>query len=210
MLLNYKDLIKSDNATLLVFLIDKSSSMKKREAQVSDEFEDIKQFLNSMEDNAVILILRADFSGSYKEYDVCKPSDFKSEYKTGGKSILYYSICRITESLLFPNEGYLRKALDSGYNLKTIFFTISDGKDEGSEESGYYFDEASNAISLLKKNGVETHLLLFGHRNKEIMELGYDHVHRFKRNSSGLSDMFETIKQCSKSMIEGIDLYANV
>ncbi len=210
MLLNYDQVVKSDNTTLLVFLIDKSSSMKKWEEQVSSEFEDIKGFLNGIEDSSVVLILRADFSGNYEEKDVCKPSDFSSSYITGGKSILYYSICRITESLLFPNEGYIKKAQNSGYNLKTIFFTITDGKDEGSKESGYYLNEAQNAIRYLKQNNVETHLLLFGHRNKEILSLGYEHIHKFKRDSKGLTDMFDTIKQCSKSMIEGIDLFSNV
>ena len=210
MSINYESLITSDRATFIVFLVDSSLSMKKYLKNVSDEFKSAKSFFISLEDRSVILILRADFSGSYRERKICRPNDFQTDFSAEGKSILYYSICRIAESLLFPNEGYLVKAEDAGFNIRTILFTISDGKDEGSKKSGYYFNEAKEALSCLKEKNVETHLLLFGSDDNESLKLGFDHVHSFSKDNEGLSNMFETIKSCSKDIVDNINFFEEV
>ena len=204
MLIDLNKIITSDNPNLIILVIDSSSSMAKWKNSILKELESSKDFFVKMEDENSILILRADFSGSYKEKEIAKPSEFDTSFSTGGKSILYYSICRIRESLLYPNEGYISKMINNSYNPKVTLFLISDGKDEGSEGSGYYLDEASEAITDLNKNNVDTHILLFGNKDpKAVEQLGFKHVHKFTQNTQGIVTMFDTIKECSKKRIIG-------
>lgn len=205
MLFDFSKLLTRDNPNMVVILCDSSSSMSPYRNVVSNELKNTKDFFVSLEEDNTILILRADFSGSYKENKVVTPCDLDTSFKTGGKSILYYAICRIRESLLFPekgDEGYMVKMQNDNYLPNVILFVISDGKDEGSVGSGYDFDEAYEAIEDLNKNNVDTHFLLFGKGNEDIPErLGFKHTHTFDKNSSGIVSMFDTLKECSRSKI---------
>lgn len=205
MLINLSEFITSDNPNLIVILIDSSSSMKRWSNIIPKELENLQAFFIKLEEENSILILRADFSGEYKERDIAEPSNFDTTFSAGGKSVLYYSICRIRESLLYPEDGYINKMLSNSYNPNVTLFLISDGKDEGSEGSGYYFAEAYDAIKDLNENSVDTHILLFGNNTQEdtVRELGFKHIHHFDQNKQGITTMFDTIKECSKNRIVG-------
>lgn len=208
MLIDFKKIINGDSPHLIVFLIDSSSSMKKWEKKLIAELNNLKIFFKSFE--SVILLLRADFSGSYFEREIAKVDDFDTRFIAKGKSIFYYALCRIRESLLFPEDGYIHKLNSMGYNIETTLFVISDGYDEGSEGSGYCFDEAKEAINDLNNNNVDTHILLFGNDSpKAGNELCFKNVYCFEDNTIGLKNMFSRIKQCSQSKITGENNWFN-
>lgn len=205
MLIDLSKIITTDNPNLIVILLDSSSSMKKWTNTIATELENLKEFFIKLGEENSILILRANFSGSYKEEEIVEPINFDTTFFAEGKSILYYSICRIRESLLYPDEGYISKLLSNSYNPNVTLFVISDGKDEGSEGSGYYFDEANEAIKDLNENNVDTHILLFGNSeaNNTFQKIDFKHIHNFNQSREGIMTMFDTIKGCSKSKIVG-------
>lgn len=209
MLFDFSKLLTRDNPNMIVLLCDSSSSMSPFRNVVSNELKTTKDYFAKLEEDNTILILRADFSGSYKERKVVAPNDLDTSFNTGGKSILYYALCRIRESLLFPekgDEGYVVKMLNDNYSPNVILFVISDGKDEGSDGSGYDFNEAYEAVEDLNLNNVDTHFLLFGKENEDIPHrLGFKHIHLFDKNKSGIVSMFDTIKECSRSKIIDTD-----
>ena len=60
-------LLTSDKPNMIVILCDSSSSMLKYRKEVSRELSNTQDFFVKLEEENTIIILRADFSGSYKE-----------------------------------------------------------------------------------------------------------------------------------------------
>ena len=192
--------LSSSKPTVVFFLFDKSSSMKPYKSDVEENIKWFRDSLKKEDETNVLFIIRADFSGSYAEDDMVEIDNLRLDYMPQGKSILYYAICRMHESLTYPNEGYISVMENLGYsNPNIIIFILTDGVDEGSEGSGYGFDEAKECLASLNKlDNINTYCLLFGNQGKQVMQDIGLNVVEFKRNKDGLKELFNFASEKSQ------------
>ena len=196
----FVDNLSSDSISIYILNIDSSDTMYPKRQLVKRGLQRIRESLSLLDEKNSIFFIRNDFSGHNslygKEEILNSVDELDVEFFPTGKTIFYHSIWYLTEKIILGENGLIESLLARHCSIRVSLITISDGKDNGSEEGHVYENIAADCIRRLNENKVATVFFAVGKKAvKRVKKLGFQFVFDIKNSEESIYEVFEYIYQ---------------